>query len=203
MRVICARAMEGLILVNRRDGLLVNCAEVYSRYPTLDAHHEQTKIKRYQSLNITLPHPTTKYPNVELFIVEKDNSLKLELDTKTMNVLITSSIRIDKNQPPAVGPSSTNRFSVNKDIIIFIRRSFIEWYGDLRQQGFNDLSICDYIHLTSTCNYDKCGLSSTELPLIFFLDHVPSSQTICARGLLRSGHLPTTTLVRTRIQMQK
>ncbi|KAI8640913.1 hypothetical protein BD408DRAFT_389773 [Parasitella parasitica] len=141
MRVVCARAMEGLILVNRREGLLVNCAEVYSRYPTLDAHHEQTKIKRNQSLNTTLPHPTTKYPNVELFIVEKDNSHKLELGTKTMNVLITSSIRIDKNQPPAVGPSSTNGFSVSKDTIIFIRRSFIEWYGDLRQRGFNDLSI--------------------------------------------------------------
>ncbi|KAI9499587.1 hypothetical protein BDB00DRAFT_794584 [Zychaea mexicana] len=141
MRVVCARAMEGLILVNRREGLLVNCAEVYSRYPTLDAHHEQTKIKRYQPLNTTLPHPTTKYPNVELFIVEKDNSHKLELGTKTMNVLITSSIRIDKNQPPAVGPSSANGFSVSKDTIIFIRRSFIKWYGDLRQRGFNDLSI--------------------------------------------------------------
>ncbi|PHZ08694.1 uncharacterized protein RHIMIDRAFT_247616 [Rhizopus microsporus ATCC 52813] len=133
MHVFCARAMERLILANRREGLLANCAEMYSRYPTLDAHHEQTKIKRYQSLNITLPHPTTKYPNVELFIVEKDNSLKSELGTKIMDVLISSFIRIDKNQPPAVGPSGTNEFSVSKDTIIFIRRSFIEWYGDLRQ----------------------------------------------------------------------
>lgn len=78
---------------------------------------------------------------MELFIVEKDNSLKLELGTKTMNVLVTSSIRIDKNQLPAVGPSSTNGFSVSKDTMIFIRRSFIEWYSDLRQRGFNDLSI--------------------------------------------------------------
>ncbi|OAD71676.1 Homeodomain-like DNA binding domain-containing transcription factor [Phycomyces blakesleeanus NRRL 1555(-)] len=54
---------------------------------------------------------TTKYPNVELFIVEKYNNHKLELGTKTMNVLITSSIQIDKNQSPAVGPSSTNGFS--------------------------------------------------------------------------------------------
>lgn len=126
MRVVCARAIEGLILVNRREGLFVNCAEVYSRYPTLDAHYEQTKVERNQSLNTTLPHPTTKYPNVELFIVEKDNIHKLELDTKTINVLITSSIRIDKNQLPAVGPSNTNGFSVSKDTIIFIRRSFIE-----------------------------------------------------------------------------
>ncbi|KAG0735271.1 hypothetical protein G6F57_012549 [Rhizopus arrhizus] len=143
MRVICARAMEGLMLVNRRKDLLVNCAEVYSRYLTLDAHNEQTKTKRYQSLNTTLPHPTTKHSNVELFIIEKDNSLKLELGTKTVNVLITSSIRIDKNQPPAVGPSSTNGLSFSKDTIILVRRSFIKWYGYLRQQGFNDLSICE------------------------------------------------------------
>ncbi|KAF1801116.1 hypothetical protein FB192DRAFT_1328788 [Mucor lusitanicus] len=136
MRVVCARATEGLILVNKSEGLLVNCAEVYSRYPTLDAHHEQTKIKRNQSLNTTLPQPTTKYPNVELFSVKNDNCYKLELGTKIMNVLITSSIRIDKNHPPAVGPSSTNGFNV-----IFIRRSFIEWYGNLRQRGFNNLSI--------------------------------------------------------------
>ncbi|CEI95180.1 hypothetical protein RMCBS344292_09376 [Rhizopus microsporus] len=90
MLVIYARAMDGLILVNMREDLVVNCAEVYSRYPTSDAHHEQTKVKRYQPLNTTLPHPTTKYLNVELFIVESDNSLKLELGTKTMDVLITS-----------------------------------------------------------------------------------------------------------------
>lgn len=130
----------GLILVNRCEGLLVNCTEVYSRYPTLDAHHEQTKIKHHQSLITTLPHPTTKYPNVERFIVEKDNSLKLVFGTTTMNVLITSSIRIDKNQPLVIGPSSTNGFSVSKDTIIPIRRSFIKWYGDLRQRGFNDLT---------------------------------------------------------------
>ncbi|SAM02204.1 hypothetical protein [Absidia glauca] len=106
-----------------------------------DTHHEQTKIKRHQYLNTTLPHTTTKYPNMELFIVEKDNSHKLELGTKTMNVIITSSIRIDKSQPPAVGPSSTNGFSVSKDTINYIRRSFIEWYGDLQQRGFKDLPI--------------------------------------------------------------
>lgn len=79
MRIVCARALEGMIFINKREGLLVNCAEIYSRYPTLDAHHEQTKIKRHQSFNTTLPNSTTKYPNVELFIVEKDNSYKLEL----------------------------------------------------------------------------------------------------------------------------
>ncbi|KAL0082073.1 hypothetical protein F4703DRAFT_1719970, partial [Phycomyces blakesleeanus] len=93
MRVVCARVIEGLILVN--PCLLVNCAKVYNKYPTLDAHNEQTKVKSYQSLNTTLSHPATRYPNVELFIVEEDNGLKLELGTKIINVLLTSSTRMD------------------------------------------------------------------------------------------------------------
>ena len=72
---------------------------------------------------------------------KKYSSLKLEL------VLIISSIGIDKNQSPAVGPSSKNRLSVSKDTIIFIRQLFIEWYGDLRQWGFNDLSIRETISI--------------------------------------------------------
>lgn len=46
-----------------------------------------------------------------------------------------------KNQPPVVGPSSTNGFSVSKNTIIYIPRIFIEWYGALRQRGFDGLSI--------------------------------------------------------------
>ncbi|KAG1447189.1 hypothetical protein G6F46_012166 [Rhizopus delemar] len=69
-----------------------------------------------------------------------------------------------------------------------------------------DSTLCpsaNYTLLTSTRSYNKCGSSSTGPLLIFFLDLISSSQTICARGLLRSGHLPTTTLVQTKIQMQK
>jgi hypothetical protein len=58
-----------------------------------------------------------------------------------MNVLVTSSIRIDTNQPSAVDPSSPNGFDVTKDTIIYIRRSFIDWYNDLQQRGFNDMTI--------------------------------------------------------------
>ncbi|OAD76811.1 hypothetical protein PHYBLDRAFT_62992 [Phycomyces blakesleeanus NRRL 1555(-)] len=132
MRVVCARVIEGLILVN----------PLYNKYPTLDAHNEQTKAKSYQSLNTTLSHPATRYPNVELFIVEEDNGLKLELGTKIINVLLTSSTRMDK--------------------YLSIRKLHLfDEYAQLRQQ------------------------------------------TSCARCLLLSGHLPTITLVRTRIQMRK
>ncbi|KAI8370711.1 uncharacterized protein BYT42DRAFT_99979 [Radiomyces spectabilis] len=69
MRVICARAMEGLVLSNGSKGLLVNCAEVYGRSPTL-AHHERTKIKPSVQYHLTSSH--RKYANVDLFVVKED-----------------------------------------------------------------------------------------------------------------------------------
>ncbi|KAI7866879.1 hypothetical protein BDF14DRAFT_1808756 [Spinellus fusiger] len=55
-----------------------------------------------------------------------DTSQKLVLGTKTMNVLITSSIRIDCNEKPVIGPSSSNGFFPSRETRIFIEKTKIE-----------------------------------------------------------------------------
>ncbi|KAG2201673.1 hypothetical protein INT47_003899 [Mucor saturninus] len=103
---IASKILEEMIFVGDRKALLVLCGEIYGRLPTLDAHHEKTSITKGNCPQSSLPHVDTRYPNVELCLMYVDNSQKLVLGTKTMNVLITSSIRIDCNEKPVVGPSS-------------------------------------------------------------------------------------------------
>lgn len=55
-----------------------------------------------------------------------DRSQKLVLGTKTMNILITSSIRIDCNEKPVIGPSSSNGFLPSRQTRIFIEKTKIE-----------------------------------------------------------------------------
>ncbi|SAL95967.1 hypothetical protein [Absidia glauca] len=133
--------MEGLILVNGTKGLLVNCAEVYGRQPTLDAHHERTYQKRNQPLFSTLPGLDAKYVNVQLFAIDNDNSKKLELGTKTMNALFTSTVRLDKDSSVAIGPSSLNGFSVSATTTIFVRKEFLLWYKSLVDNGCKKLVV--------------------------------------------------------------
>lgn len=55
-----------------------------------------------------------------------DRSQKLMLGTKTMNVLITPSIRIDCNEKLIIGPSSSNGFLPSRETRIFIEKTKIE-----------------------------------------------------------------------------
>ncbi|KAG0737362.1 hypothetical protein G6F57_012811 [Rhizopus arrhizus] len=74
---------------------MVGCAEIYGRTPENDAHHEKFKPTMTQIFPSSLPQPFTRYTNIEIKIIQNDSSSKLVLRSKTMNALITSSIRID------------------------------------------------------------------------------------------------------------
>lgn len=88
---------------------MVLCAEVYGRVPELDAHHERIRHvnTRRKDTTTSIPHPYTRYPDVEVKVLEYDQSQKLIIRTKTMNILITSTARLDEKSI-AMGPSSTN-----------------------------------------------------------------------------------------------
>jgi hypothetical protein len=107
----------------------------------LDAHHERTLVKRNQLLYSTLPTYDTKYPDVQLFAVNNDNSKKLELGTKTMNALFTSTVRLDKDSSVAIGPSSLNDFDVSTSATIFVRKEFMLWYQNLIAGGCKNLVV--------------------------------------------------------------
>ncbi|KAI8370729.1 uncharacterized protein BYT42DRAFT_617247 [Radiomyces spectabilis] len=150
---------------------------LYSRFPTC-VHHEPRKGKRNQPLTSTLPQAGRRYPNIQLFIVKEDNSTKLELGTKTMKVLFTSSIRIDADQPAAMNPSSTNVFAVTKGTVIFIRRTFVDRYGDLRSKDFNGLDIIEVYPFDDFAQLRQVRSNCQKPPHIFFLDSARLSRTI-------------------------
>ncbi|KAL0094917.1 hypothetical protein F4703DRAFT_1902574 [Phycomyces blakesleeanus] len=58
----------------------------------------------------SLPHTDTRYRNIGLCLIDNENSKKLVLGAKPVNVLLASSTRLKSNQLPIVGASSSNGF---------------------------------------------------------------------------------------------
>ncbi|CEG84520.1 hypothetical protein RMATCC62417_18311 [Rhizopus microsporus] len=130
LRYLCAKIFEGMVFIEKNKALLVNCAEVYGRLPSTDVHYERTALKRNEAPLTSLPGINTRYEYVELVILKNsDNSNKLVLGTKTMNVLITSSIRIDVDKMPTIGSSSSNGFKPTKGTQIFVQQSNLEHFN--------------------------------------------------------------------------
>ncbi|CEP13964.1 hypothetical protein [Parasitella parasitica] len=118
----CAHLLEEAIFVEGGKALLVLGGEVYSRLPSLDAHYEKTSSTKRDISQSSLPHIDTRYQNVELCLIQNDNAKKLVLGTKTMNVLKTSSIRLESNQQVVVGASGSNGFIPSRNTRIFIEK---------------------------------------------------------------------------------
>lgn len=60
MRYACARALAGMIIVDKNQALLINCLEVYGRVPSLDAHHERYLLGKNESAT-SHPDPTVSW----------------------------------------------------------------------------------------------------------------------------------------------
>ncbi|KAI8090869.1 hypothetical protein BDF21DRAFT_312860, partial [Thamnidium elegans] len=94
----CAHLLEEAVFVEGGKSLLVLGGEIYSRLPSLDAHYEKTSSTKGNIPQSSLPHTDTRYQNVELCLIDNitmAEPMKLVLGTKTMNVLIISSIRLE------------------------------------------------------------------------------------------------------------
>lgn len=64
-------------------------------------------------------------PNLlKIVSVKDDNSNKLKLGSQTMNALVVSSVRIDKEMMPEVGPS-THQFHVSRNSKLYLSQSSI------------------------------------------------------------------------------
>lgn len=123
---MCAHLLEEVVFLERNQCLLILTGEIYSRLPSLDAHYEKTSASKGNIPQSSLPHVNTRYQNIELCLIVNDNAKKLVLGTKTMNVLFTSSMRLDINQSVAVGASSANDFIPSRNTRIFIEKSKLE-----------------------------------------------------------------------------
>ncbi|KAG2236586.1 hypothetical protein INT48_000140 [Thamnidium elegans] len=106
-----SQLLVGSILVNQNEVLLVNGMESYSRFPSVDAHHEQFIGVGHQS---SVPN-LTSYPNELRFTtLHEDNLKKLIISSRSANFLVISSIRIDQQMKPEVGPTTMNFIPSNK-----------------------------------------------------------------------------------------
>ncbi|KAI8077551.1 hypothetical protein BDF21DRAFT_399990 [Thamnidium elegans] len=109
-----SQLLVGSILVNQNEVLLVNGMESYSRFPSVDAHHEQFIGVGHQS---SVPN-LTSYPNELRFTtLHEDNLKKLIISSRSANFLVISSIRIDQQMKPEVGPTTMNFIPSNKTSI--------------------------------------------------------------------------------------
>lgn len=94
LRYATSQIFAGAILVNQSAALLINCTESYGRSKTVDAHHE----RRVGAMmhKTSFPKKTTNYGWITTTITHEDNRTKLKIGTTVSNLLVTSSIRVDK-----------------------------------------------------------------------------------------------------------
>ncbi|KAI8988045.1 hypothetical protein BDF20DRAFT_804306, partial [Mycotypha africana] len=106
MFMITSQLLAGAILVDGSQALLLNGVKSYSRYPSIDAHFENVS----STQELSIPQLSSQYSNkLKITKINMDNSEKLILGSKTMNILVISSIRIDDSKiAPEVGPSTFN-----------------------------------------------------------------------------------------------
>ncbi|KAI9017952.1 hypothetical protein CLU79DRAFT_309064 [Phycomyces nitens] len=110
MRYACSRLLADSILLDLTSGqaVLVNCVEIYGRRRTLDSHRENTKVKMGMPSTSSLPPSNSRYPAVWPVSIRDTDSNKLMIGTKTFNVLVTSSLRLDCSMDPEIGLNTSN-----------------------------------------------------------------------------------------------
>lgn len=170
VRLACAQLLAGAILVQDDEILLINMVEVYARSAPLDAHHERIgPIKTFSSIPTRLDF----YQDIVVKQVYEDNSKKLIIGTFSFNALITSSLRLDINCLPQVGPS-THNFSPSKNTRIYIAHSSIELANSIIEDRKEELYPYDLFHqlrqlrtkLTSPSTYTisrACSLWTNDI----------------------------------------
>lgn len=110
-----SQLLAGSILANQNEALLINGIESYSRFPSVDAHCEKSI---GFGLHSSIPNLSSSYPNeLKFTAVHEDNSKKLIISSRSANFLVISSIRIDEQIKPEVGPTTMNFIPTNKTSI--------------------------------------------------------------------------------------
>ncbi|KAG1048427.1 hypothetical protein G6F43_009183 [Rhizopus delemar] len=102
--------LSGIILLDTLTGktVIVNSVEVFGRRRSLDAHRESFRVKKKAAVSTLLPPETTRYRNVWPTSYSDVDGIKLVIGTKIFNALVTSSLRIDIDIKPEIGPVTSN-----------------------------------------------------------------------------------------------
>ena len=118
----CCLLLAGAILLDGEKGILINTIEVYGRTSLIDPYYERFLNGKEAITKTLLPSTGLIYNDVFVTVKKEDGSRKLIIATKSMNALVTSSIRIDQEVLPEVG-SSTLQFMPSTNTRIYILSS--------------------------------------------------------------------------------
>ncbi|KAI8063054.1 hypothetical protein BDF21DRAFT_389426 [Thamnidium elegans] len=164
---VCAQMLAGCILVNNDEVLFVNCIEIYNRFRHLDTHAERHSIQKS-----SLPDGTELYDGLKICNMDSDSSHKLVLGSHVISALVTSSLRLDLDQPkPELGPS-THSFHPTQNTRLFLSAYSLHKSDNLLKMKSTQINTFDkYAQLKqirskytvpSTYRLSRCSLRITD-----------------------------------------
>ncbi|KAG1048474.1 hypothetical protein G6F43_009134 [Rhizopus delemar] len=104
LRFVCSQLLAGAIIINNKgEAVILNTVEAYGRSRSMDVHRERVSVKKGFSSPSSLPPINTRYPKTWATILNDSEGKKLVVGSKSMNVLVTSSLRVDIILPLSVG----------------------------------------------------------------------------------------------------
>ncbi|KAF7727540.1 hypothetical protein EC973_007413 [Apophysomyces ossiformis] len=106
LRYVTSSIFAGAIMIEGNTALLINCVEPYGRLKAVDAHYE----RRLQKDTSSFPEKAGKYGWLKIVSSSEEGGQKLKIGTRTCNLLVTSSVRIDNGSgyAPELGPFTRN-----------------------------------------------------------------------------------------------
>ncbi|KAF9945812.1 hypothetical protein BGZ70_003562 [Mortierella alpina] len=128
-RYACAQMLAGSILLDTRSGhtIMINAIEVYGRTPMVDAHRERLGTIQDVATATSLPHPLwTRYKDIYPTSLPTDHGYRLVIGTQSFDGLVTSSVRLDRVEPPSVG-GSTSSLILDTPAASKAIRIFLDW----------------------------------------------------------------------------
>ncbi|KAI9005449.1 hypothetical protein CLU79DRAFT_881916, partial [Phycomyces nitens] len=128
MKYVTPQLLAGAILEDDSKYIIINTIEPYDRYILNDAHHE----RRFQPELSTFPTKKGRYQDVQVLLVpsvENGGIMKLNIGSRTCNLLITSSLRLDC-ESVNLG-ASTYHFKPSSETRIFLDSRSLEKANEL------------------------------------------------------------------------
>ncbi|KAF9348748.1 hypothetical protein BGX34_002270 [Mortierella sp. NVP85] len=127
--LVASRMLSGGILYNVKTGeaILMNEVETYGRGRMIDCHQEQTGVVKQVPIRTSMTSTTGKdyYDDIRPVTTHAKDGQRLEIGTKTCDVLVTSCIRLDSTStaPISLGGNTLNFIILEsnvQDIRIFL-----------------------------------------------------------------------------------
>ncbi|KAG1456420.1 hypothetical protein G6F46_002310 [Rhizopus delemar] len=111
IKYFVAQLFAGAILFNtdNHQAVILNAIEAYGRKKTVVIHREQFGVKKGTAIDTSLPPAfKTRYTDVWPTTLNTSDGKKLVIGTQSCNLLVTSSLRLDKEDKPCLGATTMN-----------------------------------------------------------------------------------------------